>query len=110
MDALLSFDVDLIIQIAKLTCQTNSFFLGITRLNIMMDERAYIVPALVKLMPALIELGIHINTQKNLSRSAYMDDYIPILQQTVEVSRAPILKLTFLSETKKDVSKILTSN
>ena len=110
MNALLNFDAELIVQISKLKPYNNGYFNGITRLNIMMDEKAIIVPSLVRLMPNLIELGLHINTKKNLDLGTYLNDYITNLQRTVELSRAPILKLTFSSETKRDIGKELTNN
>ena len=85
-------------------------FEHITRLHMMMGEDCIAVHDLVWAMTNLIELGLHIHVRKNLNYLSIRNDYIYGLQNVVAASRAPILKLIFLSETRKSVEKILTSS
>ena len=90
---------------------TNRFrFEHITRFHMMMDDDIFFVLELVSEMTNLIELGLHIHVPKNLESWTIRNIYIHGLQRVVAASRAPILKLNVLSETRKSIEKILTSN
>jgi len=84
-------------------------FKNITRLYMMTNEDTMAVRIVLRGLTNLIEFGLHIHAQKNLGTMAYRY-YVSQLQSVVEVSRAHILKLTFLSETKKPIIKKLTSD
>ena len=79
-------------------------FKNITRLYMMTNEDTMAVRIVLRGLTNLIEFGLHIHAQKNLGTIAYRY-YVSQLQSVVEVSRAHILKLTFLSETKKQSSR-----
>ena len=83
---------------------------NITRLHMMTDEESIAVGAMLPWLTNLIELGLHVHTRKNLGSRSFQLLYVSRLQAVVEASRAHILKLTFLSETIKQIEKKLTSN
>jgi len=105
MEKLHSFDEELLHQIGSF-----GSFANVTRLQVMMDERSIFLKEHIQMMPSLIELGLHIHTRKSLSTSIVLNEYIPGLQSVVAASKAPILKLNILSETKKYLRKELTSS
>jgi len=85
-------------------------FKNITRLSLMMCEDNFAVKCIVSASTNLIELGLHIHARKNLSPFLVRYYYVHGLQAVVAASKAPILKLNILAETKSFVEKILTSS
>jgi len=104
MDKIHSFDMELLQQIKSF-----GSFENVTRFQVLMDERSKFLKEHIEMMPSLIELGLHIHTRKSLGSGIVLNDYIPGLQSVVAASKAPILKLTILSETKKYLRKELSS-
>jgi len=105
MEKLHSFDEELLHQI-----KCFGSFANVTRLQVMMDERSIFLKDHIQMMPSLIELGLHIHTRKSLSTGIVLNDYIPGLQSVVAASKAPVLKLNILSETKKYLRKELSNS
>ena len=100
----------LIYPIPNMISKHNSVaFKNITRLSVMMGEDNYAVKCIVSASTNLIELGLHIHARKNLSPFLFQY-YVRGLQAVVAASRAPILKLNFLAETRNFMEKKLTSN
>merc|ERR1711970_966295 len=56
--------------------------------------------------PSLIELGLFITTRSGISRNGF-PEYIARMESVVAASKAPVLKLTVLNETKRQVLKVL---
>jgi len=100
------FDCDLILQISKmgsLKC--------VTRLDILVNEAisAVIVENTLNQFPSLIELGLHVLTN-SLGRLDYFNTYLPRLEAIVSASKAPVLKVTFVAETRKFIPKVFKNS
>jgi len=101
MESYCSFDTGLLKQISRmgsLSC--------VTRLDVLVDHNFY-SERFMNQFPSLIELGLFITTRSGISRNAFITKYIPRMESVVAASKAPVLKLTVLNETKRQVLKVL---
>jgi len=101
MDSYSNFDAGLLRQISRLGSLRH-----VTRLDVLVDQNFYL-EQFMTLLPNLIELGLNILTRTGLSKHVYMNEYLPRLEAVVSASKAPVLKLTVVNESRRQVNKIL---
>jgi len=99
LDSYMSIDCQLMKQISRfgsLSC--------LTRLDVMVDQNFFLEQFMDQL-PNLLELGLLIMTRRNFSERMYLE-YLTRLEAIVAATKAPILKVDVITETKrKDVTK-----
>jgi len=81
----------------------------VTRLDVLVDENMYLEQFMTQL-PNLLELGLNILTKLFLSKHVLINQYLPRLEAVVAASKAPILKVTVLSETLHMVNKVFKNS
>jgi len=104
MDSYRWFDVKLLKQITRfgsLSC--------VTRLDVLIDQN-FFLEQFMNQFPNLLELGLTILTRTGLSPFDYFDEYLPRLEAIVAASKAPILKMTVVAETRRRVTKIFKNS
>ena len=69
----------------------------------LVDQNFYLEQFMAQ-FPSLIELGLFVSTR---SGSFFFYEYITRMESVVAASKAPVLKLTVLNETKRQVLKVL---
>jgi len=103
------FDLKLLRQISRfgsLSC--------VTRLDVLVDIIYFYRPMndeienyleqFMSQFPSLIELGLFITTS---NKRLFYNDYIPRLESVIAASKAPVLKLTVVNETRRQAIKVL---
>merc|ERR1712240_592416 len=101
MDSYSNFDSGLFRQISRfgsLSC--------VTRLDVLVDHNFYLEQFMSQ-FPSLIELGLFITTRSGLSKHVFFNEYIPRLESVVAASKAPVLRLTVVNETRRQAIKVL---
>jgi len=101
MDSYSNFDSGLLRQISRfgsLSC--------VTRLDVLVDHNFYLEQFMSQ-FPSLIELGLFITTRSGLSKHVFFNEYIPRLESVIAASKAPVLKLTVVNETRRQAIKVL---
>jgi len=101
MDSYSNFDSGLLRQISRfgsLSC--------VTRLDVLVDHNFYLEQFMSQ-FPSLIELGLFITTRSGLSKHVFFNEYIPRLESVVAASKAPVLRLTVVNETRRQAIKVL---
>jgi len=101
MDSYSNFDSGLLRQISRMGSLSH-----VTRLDVLVDQHFYLDQFMTQ-FPSLIELGLFITTRSGISRNAFFNEYIPRMEAVVAASKAPVLKLTVLNESKRQVIKVL---
>jgi len=101
MDSYSNFDSGLLRQLSRMGSLSH-----VTRLDVLVDHNFYLEQFMTQ-FPSLIELGLFITTRSGISRNAFFNEYIPRMESVVAASKAPVLKLTVLNETKRQVIKVL---
>lgn len=79
----------------------------VTRLYMLVDHKFFLHPVLSTLFPSLIELGLYIVESPGMSNNIYIHKYLRRLKNIIAASKAPILKLTVVKETRRKVKKLL---
>jgi len=98
------FDVQLLKQISRhgsLSC--------VTRLDVLVDHNLFLEQFMDQL-PSLLELGLTILTKTGLGLHDYFDKYLKRLEAVVAASKAPILKVTVVAETRHQVTKVFKNS
>jgi len=101
MDSYSNFDSGLFRQISRfgsLSC--------VTRLDVLVDHNFYLEQFMSQ-FPSLIELGLFVTTRSGLSKHVFFNEYIPRLESVIAASKAPVLKLTVVNETRRQAIKVL---
>eukprot|EP00092_Neocalanus_flemingeri_P007518 GFUD01008115.1.p1 GENE.GFUD01008115.1~~GFUD01008115.1.p1 ORF type:complete len:290 (+),score=67.94 GFUD01008115.1:3-872(+) len=104
MDSYSSFDCSLLRHISRL-----GSLRCLTRLDMLVDQNLYLEQFMAEL-PNLLELGLSILTRPGLSKHVYLHEYIPRLEAVVAASKAPVLKVTVVAETRRQVNKVFKNN
>eukprot|EP00092_Neocalanus_flemingeri_P015690 GFUD01016984.1.p1 GENE.GFUD01016984.1~~GFUD01016984.1.p1 ORF type:complete len:457 (-),score=113.51 GFUD01016984.1:76-1446(-) len=104
MDSYSNFDCSLLRHISSLGSLS-----CVTRLDVLVDHNLYLEQYMLQ-MPNLLELGLSILTGGSLSKHVYLNKYIPRLEAVVAASKAPILKVTVVAETRRLVYKVFKNN
>jgi len=104
MDLYSNFDCSLLKQIRRLGSLAN-----VTKLDVLVDQN-FFLEKFMSSMPNLLELGLSILTRNGLCKYVYMNQYLPRLEAVVSACKAPILKVTVVNETKRNVMKVLKNS
>eukprot|EP00092_Neocalanus_flemingeri_P008963 GFUD01009644.1.p1 GENE.GFUD01009644.1~~GFUD01009644.1.p1 ORF type:complete len:460 (+),score=96.16 GFUD01009644.1:81-1460(+) len=104
MDSYSSFDCSLLRHISRL-----GSLKCLTRLDMLVDQNLYLEQFMAEL-PNLLELGLTILTRPGLSKHVYLHEYIPRLEAVVTATKAPVLKVTVVAETRRQVNKIFKNS
>jgi len=104
MDSHMSLDCSLFRHIARLGSLS-----CVTRLDVLVDENMYL-NRFMSWLPNLQELGLNILTRDDLSNSTYLQVYLPRLEAAVAASKAPVLKITVLQETRRMLNKVFNNS
>eukprot|EP00092_Neocalanus_flemingeri_P016609 GFUD01017970.1.p1 GENE.GFUD01017970.1~~GFUD01017970.1.p1 ORF type:complete len:455 (-),score=89.61 GFUD01017970.1:131-1495(-) len=104
MDSYSNFDCSLLQHISRL-----GSLRCLTRLDVLVDQNMYLEQFMAEL-PNLLELGLNILTRPGLSKHVYLHEYIPRLEAIVAASKAPVLKVTVVAETRRQVNKVFRNN
>eukprot|EP00092_Neocalanus_flemingeri_P034451 GFUD01037461.1.p1 GENE.GFUD01037461.1~~GFUD01037461.1.p1 ORF type:complete len:451 (+),score=91.58 GFUD01037461.1:87-1439(+) len=104
MDSYRSFDCSLLRHISRL-----GSLRCLTRLDVLVDQNMYLEQFMAEL-PNLLELGLVILTRPGVSKYVYLNEYIPRLEAIVAASKAPVLKVTVVAETRRQVNKVFKNN
>jgi len=102
--AYMNYDYVLLQQISRLGSLS-----CVTRLNVLVDQSFYLEEFMTQL-PNLVELGLSIITRPGLSKHVYMNEYLPRLEAVVAASKAPVLKVTVVAETRRLVTKVFKNS
>jgi len=78
--------------------------------DVLVDDESGLVLSFVSRMTRLRDLGLHVLTPTNLRKSRYTSTYLPMLERVVSESKAAVLRLNVMAETKRSGIKILKSN
>jgi len=101
MDSYSSFDSGLLRQISRMGTLSH-----VTRLDVLVDQNFYLEQFMPQ-FPSLIELGLFITTRSGISKHAFLNEYIPRLESVVAASKAPVLKLHVVNESRRQAIKVL---
>jgi len=104
MNCYTSFDCGLLRQISRLGSLS-----CVTRLDVLLDQSFFLEEFMTQL-PNLVELGLNILTRPSLSKHVYLNEYLPRLEAVVAASKAPILKVTVVAETRRLVNKVFKNS
>merc|ERR1712096_546621 len=104
VNCFISFDCGLLRQISRLGSLS-----GVTRLDVLVDQSFFLEEFMTEL-PNLVELGLNILTRPSLSKHVYMNEYLPRLEAVVAASKAPVLKVTVVAETRRLVTKVFKNS
>jgi len=104
LDSYFNFDMGLLRQISRMGSLSH-----VTRLDVFVDHHFYLEEFLTK-FPSLLELGLTVVSRSGLSKNTYLNEYLPRLASVVAASKAPVLKLNVVHESKRQVSKVLKNS
>jgi len=104
LDSYFNFDMGLLRQISRMGSLSH-----VTRLDVFVDHHFYLEEFMTK-FPSLLELGLTIVSRSGLSKNAYLNEYLPRLASVVAASKAPVLKLNVVHESKRQISKVLKNS
>jgi len=104
LDSYFNFDMGLLRQISRMGSLSY-----VTRLDVFVDHHFYVEEFMTK-FPSLLELGLTVVSRSGLSKHAYLNEYLPRLASVVAASKAPVLKLNVVHESKRQVSKVLKNS
>jgi len=82
---------------------------NLSRLCILVDS-SFFIEEYMKYMPNLQELDLSIISRTGLSKYSFVSEYLARLEYFVSTLTTPVLKLHVLSETKKQLPKVLVNN